>query len=52
MEAELIDWQNRCRPMGPGYVAVGNILAAIREGRLVLTGRPPPDVGNHSTPTV
>ena len=50
IEDELIDWRGRCRPMGAQYLAVCRILAAIREGRLVLTGRPPPDVGNHSTP--
>ncbi len=50
IEAELVDWRNRCRPMGPQYLAVSRILEAIRGGRLVLTGRPPPDVGNHSTP--
>jgi len=50
IEAELIDWRGRCRPMGPQYLAVSRILEAIRDGRLVLTGRPPRDVGNHSTP--
>jgi|GEM_PF-1188162 hypothetical protein len=50
IETELIDWRGRCRPMGPQYVAVCRILEAIRDGRLVLTGRPAPDVGNHSTP--
>jgi hypothetical protein len=50
IEADLVDWRAHCRPMGPQYVAVSRILAAIRDGRLVLTGRSPPEVGNHSTP--
>lgn len=36
--------------MGPQYLAVGRILDAIRDKRLVLTGRPLPDVGGHKTP--
>ncbi|MDH4386492.1 MAG: hypothetical protein QE280_13730 [Caulobacter sp.] len=43
-EAELIDWRGCCRPMGPQNVAVSRILHTIRDGRLVLTGRPPADM--------
>jgi hypothetical protein len=50
IEAELIDWRSRCRPMGPQYRAVSRILDAIRDGRLVLTGRPPEDGAGHRTP--
>jgi hypothetical protein len=50
IEAELIDWRGRCRPMGPQYLAVSRILDAIRDGRLVLTGRPPDDGAGHRTP--
>ena len=50
IEAELIDWRSRCRPMGPQYLAVSRILDAIRDGRLVLTGRSPDDGAGHRTP--
>jgi hypothetical protein len=50
IEAELIDWRGRCRPMGPQYLAVSRILDAIRDGRLVLTGRSPDDGAGHRTP--
>ena len=44
LEAELTYWRGPCRPMGAQYVAVNRILDAIRDGRLVLTGRPPADM--------
>jgi hypothetical protein len=50
IEAELIDWRRRCRPMAPEYLAVSRILAAIRDGRLALTGKGPDDGAGHRTP--
>ena len=47
IEAELTDWRGRCRPMGPQYLAVSKILDAAGDGRLVLTGRPSSNLGNH-----